>query len=723
MKGLTMKKAVKHVTSNSILLGVILHSTAVLAQPTEEWVARYDNNGTHGRHGASAIAVDSSGNSYVIGTSTGTGTSSDFATVKYDADGVQLWEARHGTSAYDYGRHLVLDNNDNVYVAGIVRGSGSPYNDYGIVKYDTNGNTLWETSYNGPSGMGDSVAGIAVDSNGNVYVTGTSDYHKGSSNYATVKYNSNGNLLWEVVSNSGGMGILSNNWDYATGIAVDGNNNVYVLGSSQNGGGYAYVVIKYDTNGTLLWANKYNGPGGGWDYPNDLVVDGADNVYVTGKSPDAAGLNDYATVKFDSNGNLLWASRYNGPQNQDDEATSIAIDGSGNVFVTGESNNNYATVKYDSNGMQQWVNRYSGHPTDSTDAASDIAVDGSGNVYVTGSSKWGSVYTGGTGYDYVTVKYDTNGNEQWLIRSDFGLAPYSRDDTSASLALDMTGNIYVTGSSDGLGLYNLPDYATVKYSIANTALGPDLTPTALTLSATSVLTGSTITLNDTFINQGTDPVSQNGYKQVRYYLSTDQIIDTADTSLGIRAFYGVAVGGENSGTREVTIPPALSAGTYYVGVVVDYTDAVDETNESNNTLIASTALNISVDPNLIVGIDLTPTTLTLSATSAAPGSTITLNDTFINQGTDPVSQIGYKQVRYYLSTDQIIDTADTSLGIRAFYGVVGGENSGTREVTIPPALSAGTYYVGVVVDYTDAVDETNEENNAMVANDLFEVLP
>jgi hypothetical protein len=131
-------------------------------------------------------------------------------------------------------------------------------------------------------------------------------------------------------------------------------------------------------------------------------VDGSGNVCVTGSS---LGLNtiygnyDYATIKYNTNGLQLWIQRYDGPAKGDDWASDAALDGSGNVYVTGSSYGDYATVKYGPNGKQLWVKRYDG-PSKGGDGAAAIAVDKSGNVYVTGSS-----YGSGTDSDYATVKY------------------------------------------------------------------------------------------------------------------------------------------------------------------------------------------------------------------------------------------------------------------------------------------------------------------------------
>jgi hypothetical protein len=188
-------------------------------------------------------------------------------------------------------------------------------------------------------------------------------------------------------------------------------------------------------------------------------VDGSGNVYVTGQSSVGGAGSDYATIKYNSAGDSVWVKRYNGPGNSSDIARSIDVDGSGNVYVTGQSigsgtSYDYATIKYNSSGVQQWVQRYNGPVNNSEDEAYSIAVDGSGNVYVTGGST-GNV----SSWDYAVIRYNTSGVQQWVQRYN---GPGNSSDIALSIAVDTSGHVYVTGYSAGNGTGD--DYATIKYS-------------------------------------------------------------------------------------------------------------------------------------------------------------------------------------------------------------------------------------------------------------------
>lgn len=415
----------------------------------EAWVARYNGSGND-YDGGTAIVVDGSGNVYVTGESAGTGAGADYATIKYDSAGQEQWVARYNGSG-NYGgvaRAIAIDGSGNVYVTG-PSGLGPNY-DYATIKYNSAGQEQWVARYNGPGNDYDYLNAIAVDGAGNVYVTGES-YDLGNNNaYATIKYNSAGHEEWVARYNGPG-----NRSAAASAIAIDSSSNVYVTGGSSGPDGFSdYATIKYNASGQEQWIARYNGPGNGNDGASAIAIDSLDNVYVTGSSLSAGNAFDYATIKYDSAGQEQWVARYDGP-GIGNNARSIVVDNSGTVYVTGTSygsvnNNDYVTIKYNASGTEEWVARYNG-PANSYDQSEGVALDSSGNVYVTGTS-----YTPqGSSYDYATIKYNTSGEQEWVIRYN---GPGNGADDARAIAVDGSGNIYVTGTSDGSGFNS--DFAT-----------------------------------------------------------------------------------------------------------------------------------------------------------------------------------------------------------------------------------------------------------------------
>ncbi len=339
-----------------------------------------------------ALAVDASGNVFVTGVSVGPpNTPTLCAIIKYSPDGIPLW-TRQVASSPSGGRALALDAEGNVFVIGQNPWEGTP-SDILTMKYSSAGDLLWTRRYNGPADTDDSPAAVATDVDGNVVVAGLAR-GAGQFNSVTIKYSSAGVLLWATL-HSGNVAAL----------ALDSKGNVVVTGNTQNATNSDYATVKYSNAGVPLWTNYYDGPANGFDQAMAAAVDANGNVVVTGESRGSNTLSDYATIKYSSAGVALWTNRYDGPENWVDAAWALALDTSGNVFVTGystyrsKSNSAFATVAYSSSGVPLWTKRYDG-PGNYVDQASTIAVDGSGSVYVTGVSG-----IGGDHVDTATVKY------------------------------------------------------------------------------------------------------------------------------------------------------------------------------------------------------------------------------------------------------------------------------------------------------------------------------
>lgn len=381
--------------------------------------------------------------------------------------GVPLWTNRYGPIVPSYPVVVGTDGSGNVFVTAS-SGFGCCNYDYLTIKYSNEGVPLWTNRYNGPGGESDFAFAMAVHSSGDVVVTGISyDSNGQNPRYATIKYSSGGIPLWTTLSGGGAVALDTTGnviatdlavtiayssagvplWTnrYAAGslgaVAIDGSGNVFVTGSA---------TIKYSGAGTPLWTNLSG--------MRAISLDSSGNVFVTGGWEAANGLPDYVTIKYSGAGVPLWTNRYNGPANSQDSAWAVAVDRNGNVFVTGESYAgigeccDYTTIKYSNAGSTLWTRRYNG-PGNSQDVAHAIAVDSSGNVFVTGESYGSNGFS-----DCATIAYFNSGVPAWTNRYD---GPANGHDAAYGLALDSRGNVFVTGISwNGTNT----DIVTIKYS-------------------------------------------------------------------------------------------------------------------------------------------------------------------------------------------------------------------------------------------------------------------
>ncbi|GAB3873935.1 hypothetical protein GCM10028824_26380 [Hymenobacter segetis] len=510
-------------------------------------MARYNRLKTNGTT-AVAIALDAAGDVYITGESYN-GTDSDFATIKYArATGKPVWIARYNGAANgnDYPTAIAVDAAGNVYVAGY-SGLGIN-NDYTTVKYSgAAGQQQWAAHYNGPANADDKARSISVDAAGNAYVTGNS-YNGSNYDIATIKYaRATGQPQW--VSRYNGP---ANGGEAAAAVAVNAAGDAYVTGGSFNGVSSDYVTIKYAKGtGRVRWVSRYDGPANLDDRASSISLDAAGNVYVTGGSQPTNGRYDYATIKYaKATGRQLWASRYNGMGNSDDFATAMAVDAQGAVYVTGVSANpvssDFATVKYASaTGQQLWVSTYDG-PDQRFDQASAIGLDAAGEVYVTGLSYSD---TPRISVDYATVKYSgASGQQLWAARYN---GPAGRDDYATGLAVDAAGNAYVTGFADGGD-----SYTTIKY--ARSKKGHDCDD-AVTKTDRSTVADAAQPL----VAFEAFPVPTHGQAVIRFQLAADSpvylvLYDQFGTVVGT-LYEGIVAAGV---AQTLALPTSLPNGVY-----------------------------------------------------------------------------------------------------------------------------------------------------------------
>ena len=301
----------------------------------------------------------------------------------------------------------------------------------------------------------DSITNIpsAIDADGNIYVTGYSYIGGTNYNYTTIKYNQQGDTLW--IRHYNGTG---NSADMATAIALDNSGNVYVTGRSMGlTTNFDYATVKYNSAGVQLWVSRFNGTGNGYDEATAIAVDNIGNVFVTGYSTGTGTLEDYTTIKYNSSGIQQWVKTYNGSGNGFDKATTLTINSNNRIIVTGFSTNttgtlDIVTLRYNSgNGNSQWTKIYNGS-FNGDDIATSIINDGI-NVIICGSTQMAAINS-----DYLLLKLNTtNGNQVFSVNYD----GYGANDLANSITIDNTGKLYVTGICKN---NTLVEYHTIEYS-------------------------------------------------------------------------------------------------------------------------------------------------------------------------------------------------------------------------------------------------------------------
>ncbi|MBN2075813.1 MAG: conjugal transfer protein TraF, partial [Dehalococcoidales bacterium] len=450
--------------------------TSVSQESGEEaWVSHYNSDYDNSDEPVD-IAIDDTGNIYVTGRSRGSSTTrDDYATVKYDAAGNELWEARYNYgSGYDWASALALDNAGNVYV------TGTSSTTCVTIKYDNDGNEQWVARYDDTGITQSGGVDIAVDSDGNIIVAGYAGMSSTVRDCLTIKYNpATGEVIWR--SYYGGF----TGYNQAAALALDTAGNAYVTGESKpTSTGYAdYITVKYaGIDGAEIWTARYDGPSGESDEPADIAVDGSNNVYVTGYCtiyhPDhGMDLSDYATIKYDSEGNEQWVRLYNGTYNWEDAARYIAVDSSANVYVTGRSSGgepgdysfilDIVTIKYSADGDEIWASRLENSNDTSNsflgeEIVSGFALDTEGNAYITALLY--KVY-GEWEKQAVTVKYGgVDGTEMWrLSYEDASVKQPTSNYVNNTMAMDGDNSVYISISAFQLGSTSKGDYTTIKY--------------------------------------------------------------------------------------------------------------------------------------------------------------------------------------------------------------------------------------------------------------------
>jgi hypothetical protein len=520
----------KRVTILLVLLSA--YSNMAYTQINCDWAFNPPDTATYGGDiTGQSIKVDGSGNSYIAGTFSeiadfdpGSGIANlasagnkDIFIAKYDASGNLIYAKSIGGVSSDYLYSMVIDAVGNVYITGSFSGTAdfdpgagtanltsAGDGDIFIAKYDASGNYVYAKAIGGA--YYDRGNSIAIDASGNAIITGlfygTADFDPGpgTANLSPVgdadifiaKYDAAGNYVYA-------KSIGGNNTDQGTSIAVDASGNVFITGGFSetadfdpgagtanltSAGGMDIFIAKYDASGNYVFAKSMGGVS--YEQGTSIAIDGSGNAFITGGflgtadfDPGAgtanltsAGNGDIFIAKYDASGNYVYAKNMGGAS--DDYGNSIAIDASGNAFITGyfqetvdfdpgagtanlTSAGSYDIfiAKYDASGNYIYAKSLGGT---SIDIGCAIAIDASGNAFITGlffetadfdpgpgtanlmaGSGWNNAFIG---------KYNTSGNYIWAgAWGGYGNNYYHQSGTCVKT--DISGNVYITGFFEG----------------------------------------------------------------------------------------------------------------------------------------------------------------------------------------------------------------------------------------------------------------------------------
>jgi len=403
-----------------------------------------------------ACALDVNHDLLCSGWSEFTWDSTGILTVKWDAAGDEQWSRCISGHAMQTNHAVSVagDGQANVVVAGWWHDVANYSQDGLLVKYAPDGNELWRRLDPDPAYMHELYPqAMTISPDGGIYVVSLDWIPAG---IMTVKYSSSGDSLWVRYASADDQ---AGSFSQAV-VCVPG--GVCIGGAVANRGDRQDVVTQFLADGTEQWTRSFNcsWTGTGYSSATDVAFDREGNVISVGYMDQTREYLEFAAAKYSPTGVLLWLRTEHGFPGRYDQAFKVKVDSPGNVYVTGWSEGettgyDYLTVKYDAAGDRLWSRRYDG-PAHAEDCPTDLAVDGQGNVIVTGRS-----HGGPTGFDYATVKYAPTGEELWTRR--YSGAADSSDDEAEALAVDSAGAVYVTGEARELvSLYLVG--TTIKYA-------------------------------------------------------------------------------------------------------------------------------------------------------------------------------------------------------------------------------------------------------------------
>ena len=369
--------------------------------------------GSNENDDAEDIVVDADGNTYIVYSSRGTllgvpsvAFTNDLFVVKVDNTGEIVWVRNVGTSESDWGIGIAINTSGDLYVSGSTYGGVDGVNNGGsdafLCKFSNDGTLQWCRQWG--SSQNEGVSKVALDSYGNIYLTGTTSgtFHGNTSSGSTdaylIKFNPAGVRQWTQQWGT-------NTIDYGRAVALDASNNIYVSGQtasanfdghSSGDGSYDMYVTKFSSTGAFAWSRQWGSPG--VDDSFAIHVHGSEFIVVSGYTSDtmpgntSAGYLDAVVTKIDPAGNVLWARQWGTLES--DKANDVKTDSTGTIWTVGTTQGSIDGIK-PPEGMDIFLTGFSAEGvrlsttqwgTYQQDWGNALVVDALDRLFITGST-------------------------------------------------------------------------------------------------------------------------------------------------------------------------------------------------------------------------------------------------------------------------------------------------------------------------------------------------
>lgn len=412
-----------------------------------------------------AITVDNEEYSYVAGYISGISSGKDIAVIKYSPLGDTVWmKTFNGTeNSDDEASAIVLGSDGSIYVTGFVSNNFTG-KDIILLKYKSSGDLEWFINYfyNG-SYSDDRGLDMKIDNSDNIFLTGYVTDNSGNVLIAAQKYSSGGALIWSTID------LSFSGTNHGKKIETDNSGNAYVTGFVNQGGSSDIVLVKYNTEGNIVF--RQTAGGSGEDKAWGIAVDDDSFIYITGYTTNSESNTDCFTAKYNVFGEMLWSRTFNGNGNAEDKAWGIAVDDDNAVYITGnaadiQNNSNFIVIKYSSTGSTIWEAEYdgSGSGNDKANVIGLIYANDSVSSVVAAGESWG---TEGN-YDFAAVRFDAATGQQ-ISANRYSMST-NTDDAVLDMAVSViNGKIFLTGYSELIiESMNIQSYITSLMLLINT---------------------------------------------------------------------------------------------------------------------------------------------------------------------------------------------------------------------------------------------------------------